>query len=217
MSAESLVLHLQKALANAEIGASKITQDIVLMEGMTGTKTRHFYNGLLNMEDARYLEIGTWKGSSVCAAMCGNSAHVTCIDNWTQFGGPKNEFLANFDKHKGSNTATFIEGDCWSIDLASLPKFNIYMFDGNHSVEDQFKALVHYIDRLDDTFIYVVDDWNVNEVRVGTMAAISELGLDVKWSHEIRLTYDNTHTPQPLAALSWWNGIYMAVLSKKKA
>ena len=29
------------------------------MDGMTGKKTRHFYNNLLNTEDARYLEIGT--------------------------------------------------------------------------------------------------------------------------------------------------------------
>lgn len=32
------------------------------MDGMSGIKTRHFYNNLLNYYDARYLEIGTWKG-----------------------------------------------------------------------------------------------------------------------------------------------------------
>ena len=84
------------AFKNAENEISKVTPELLNMEGMTGKKTRHFYNNLMNKEDSRYLEIGTWKGSSVCSAMCGNKAKVVCIDNWSEFGGPKNEFLQNF-------------------------------------------------------------------------------------------------------------------------
>ena len=86
--------HVEIAFENAEKGISKITEEIIEMEGMSGIKTRHFYNNLLNRADARYLEIGTWKGSSVCSAMCGNQAKVVCIDNWSQFGGPKGEFIS---------------------------------------------------------------------------------------------------------------------------
>lgn len=107
-------VHIENAFSNAERGVSKITLDIKDMDGMTGTKTRHFYNNLLDIEDARYLEIGTWKGSSVCSAMCGNKAKVVCIDNWSEFGGPKGVFLDNFKKHKGENDATFIESDCFT-------------------------------------------------------------------------------------------------------
>ena len=210
-----LVQHVKKAYLDAEQGISKVTPDILAMEGMTGIKTRHFYNNLLNMEDARYLEIGVWKGSSVCSAMYGNSATVTCMDNWTQFGGPKYEFLANFARYTGNNKAEFLDVDCFAIDVSTLPKFNVYMFDGDHTVEAQRKALTYYIDRMDDTFIYVVDDWNANSVREGTLAAIKELNLEVKWSHEIQLTFDGSHTPQPLARMTWWNGIFMAVLSKR--
>jgi hypothetical protein len=92
---------VETAFQNAENNISKITNDIINMEGMSGTKTRHFYNNLLNIEDARYLEIGTWKGSSVCSAMCKNKANVVCIDNWSEFGGHKAEFLVNFEKFKG--------------------------------------------------------------------------------------------------------------------
>jgi len=83
---------VNKAFENAEINVSKITNDIISIDGMSGTKTRHFYNNLLNFEDARYLEIGTWKGSSVCSAMYKNNAKVVCIDNWSEFNGPKNYF-----------------------------------------------------------------------------------------------------------------------------
>ena len=58
--------HILKSFENAEKNISKITNDIIMIDGMTGIKTRHFYNNLINYKDSRYLEIGTWKGSSVC-------------------------------------------------------------------------------------------------------------------------------------------------------
>jgi len=202
------------AFENAENKISKITEEIIKMEGMSGTKTRHFYNNLLNTEDARYLEIGSWKGSSVCSAMCGNKATVVCIDNWSEFGGPKEEFLANFNKYKVGNNATFIENDCFKIDTTTLPKFNIYMYDGNHSNESHFKALLHYYKCLDDLFIFIVDDWNWKDVRDGTKKSIEQLNLKVLYEKEIRLTWDESHTALPESAETWWNGIYVAILEK---
>ena len=124
--------HIDKAFDNAENHISKITSGIIHMDGMTGTKTRHFYNNLLDIPDARYLEIGTWKGSSVCSAMCNNKATVVCIDNWSEFGGPKYEFLKNFQEFKGENNARFIESDCYNVDVSDLPKFNMYMLSLIH-------------------------------------------------------------------------------------
>jgi hypothetical protein len=205
---------IETAFQNAENNISKITKDIINMDGMSGTKTRHFYNNLLNTEDARYLEIGTWKGSSVCSAMCGNKANVVCIDNWCEFGGPKHEFLNNFNKFKGENKASFIENDCYKVDVSQLPKFNIYMYDGNHTNESHYKALVHYYDCLDDIFIFIVDDWNWKDVRDGTTNAIQKLNLKVLYEKEVRLTRNNSHTPKRIAKKTWWNGIYIAILQK---
>jgi hypothetical protein len=205
---------IETAFINAENNISKNTNDIINMEGMSGTKTRHFYNNLLNTEDSRYLEIGTWKGSSVCSAMCGNKAKVVCIDNWSEFGGPKSEFLVNFEKFKGENQAIFIENDCYKVDVSKLPKFNIYMYDGNHTNESHYKALLHYYNCLDDVFIFIVDDWNWKNVRDGTLNSIEKLKLKILYEKEIRLTWDNSHTPQPQAKDTWWNGIYVAILKK---
>jgi len=205
---------IETSFQNAENNISKITNEIVHMDGMSGTKTRHFYNNLLSTEDARYLEIGTWKGSSVCSAMCNNKAKVICIDNWSEFGGPKSEFLVNFEKFKGENEATFIENDCYRVDVSTLPKFNIYMYDGNHTNESHYKALLHYYNCLDDVFIFIVDDWNWQDVRDGTKHSIQKLNLKVLYEKEIRLTWDNSHTPQPQARDTWWNGIYVAILQK---
>ena len=185
------------------------------MEGMSGHKTRHFYNQLLSMDDARYLEIGTWKGSSICSAMYGNRINAVCIDNWSEFGGPKSEFLRNFLRFKGENNALFIEHDCFTLDTTHLPAFNIYMYDGNHEHESHFRALTHYIDKLDDIFIYIVDDWNWAPVRQGTKEAIQRLQLEVLYEREIRLTQDDSCTEVNIARSSWWNGIYVAILKKQ--
>jgi hypothetical protein len=38
-----------------------------------------------------------------------NKAKIICIDNWSEFGGPKNEFLINFNKFKGDNDAILLK------------------------------------------------------------------------------------------------------------
>jgi Methyltransferase domain len=210
----TLKQQVENAFEKAEKGESKLVDRILRMEGMTGKKTRHFYNNLLDMEDARYLEIGTWKGSSVCSAMYRNKATVVCIDNWSEFGGPKNQFLINFNMNKGINNAQFIEKDCFKVDTSQLPRFNIYMYDGNHTSDSHYKALVHYYSCLDDIFIFIVDDWNWENVRTGTYKALNQLKLNILYEKEIRLTNDNSHTPEPLAKETWHNGMYVAILQK---
>jgi beta-1,4-mannosyl-glycoprotein beta-1,4-N-acetylglucosaminyltransferase len=209
--------NIVSAFEKAENNQSKLPIEILDMEGMSGIKTRHFYNNLLDMPDARYLEIGTWKGSSVCFAMYGNHAKTVCIDNWSEFGGPRDEFLSNFEKYKGDNDASFIEQDCFQVDTTKLPKFNIFMYDGNHTTESHYKALLHYYNCLDDIFIFIVDDWNWECVRQGTLEAIKALNLKVLYKKELRLTWNNEHTPQPQAKDTWWNGIYIAILEKTPA
>jgi hypothetical protein len=216
MDVTALQAHVEKAFDDAENGISKINQEIIDMEGMSGIKTRHFYNNLLNRPDARYLEIGTWKGSSVCAAMCGNNAHVVAIDNWSQFGGPKSEFIQNFKKFKGDNYAIFIEKDCYQVDVESLPNFNTYMYDGEHSKENHGRALTHFYNCLDNTFIFIVDDWNWLHVREGTLESFDKLNLKVLYNREIRTTFDNKDVIFGSdAQRAWHNGIFVAILQKQ--
>ena len=179
------------------------------MDGMSGKKTRHFYNNICSMKEARYLEIGTWKGSSICSAMCNNKITCLAIDNWSQFGGAKNKniFLENFNKFKGENNATFIEKNCWDIDVSTLGKFNIYMYDGNHSETSHFQALNHYLPCLDDEFIYLVDDWNHPPVRTGTISSIKENKIEILYQKEI-------FTPSNNSKNDWHNGICIFVLKK---
>ena len=216
----NLIQHIEKSLELSNNYQSKITEKLLTMDGMSGKKTRHFYNNICSMSDARYLEIGTWKGSSICSAMCNNKMSCTAIDNWSEFGGPKEEFLKNFDEFKGDNNAVFIEKDCWTIDVSTLNKFNIYMYDGNHSETSHFQALNHYLPCLDNEFIYIIDDWNWNAVRNGTLKSIKDNKCEILYHKEI-FTNNKTHPPggpgigdRSRKYGDWHNGISIFVLKK---
>lgn len=206
--------HIIDSIEKAEEYSSKINNEILELDGMSGKKTRHFYNNLVNFKDARYLEVGTWKGSSVCSAMFGNKSKIVCIDDWSEFGGPKEDFLNNFNKFKGDNDASFYEIDCFSINPLDLPKFNMYLFDGNHQEDSHFKAISHFLPCLDDIFIFIVDDWNWLDVRNGTRKSIEQNNLKVLYENEIKMTIDNSHTPREIAHDTWWNGIFICILKK---
>jgi hypothetical protein len=155
-----------------------------------------------------------------------NKANIVCIDSWHDFllneqhnrvsrTGPINEFLSNINKYKGENNIIFYNEDCFKIDISKLGKFNVYLYDGDHSYKSQYNALKYYIDSMDDIFVYIVDDWNDEPVRSGTFDAIRDLKLENVWNHTVRLTFDNRHTPPDIAHETWWNGCYMCILKKR--
>ena len=216
---------IQTCLDKTENNNTKLPEEIFQLEGMTGRKTKQFYNNILEMDGARYLEIGCYKGSSTCAAMYFNSAKIVCIDSWHDFilneqmnridkNTPINDFLTNTQKYKGENDFTFYNEDCFQIDTNKLGKFNIYLYDGGHTYQEQYDALKYYIDNMDDIFIYIVDDWNDKPVRDGTFDAIRDLKLNNVWNKEIRLTFNDTHTLPDIAHETWWNGCYICVLAR---
>lgn len=212
-----MIEHIQLCLDNAEKFQSNITPEIADMQGMSGLKTRHFYNNICSMKDARYLEIGVWKGSSLCSAMCGNSMKAVAIDNFSEFSGgpygnPRQDFLTNYEKYKGDNDTTFIDADCWTVDPSSLGmKFNVYMYDGNHTETSHYQALNHYMECLDDAFIYLVDDWNCSHIRDGTLDSIKQNKLEILFQKEI-FTPGNPGLGRHNNM--WHNGISIFVLKK---
>tara|TARA_B100000123_G_C25736728_1_gene431812 strand:+ start:2196 stop:2855 length:660 start_codon:yes stop_codon:yes gene_type:complete len=217
----TLIKHVEDCLSLADEYKSKVTPEILNMDGMSGIKTRHFYNNICSMKEASYLEIGTWKGSSICSAMCNNKMSCLAIDNWSEFGCPKKIFLENFNKFKGENNATFIEKNCWDIDVSKLKKFNIYMYDGNHTERSHFSALNHYLPCLYDEFIYLIDDWNWEDVRNGTNKSIKDNKCEILYQKEIFTNQNGSPAWGPGEGNrfgkdgDWHNGISIFVLKKK--
>lgn len=220
---DNKILHIVNSVKKAEGGLSKITGNdgILNYKGMTGIYTRHFYNNLCSDErifddDIRYLEIGTWNGSSSISTMYKNKVKGTFIDNWSEFGGDSANFTSNLEKYTGTKNYKFIENDCWTLDTKKIGKYNVYLYDGGHTEDDHYKSLVYYYDNLEDTFIFMVDDWDWKDVRDGTFRAIKDLGLDIKFKHEIILDDSELlNMPEHTGKNTWWNGIGIFILSKK--
>lgn len=206
--------HIEESFTHAQNNQSKLPLEILEMQGHSGVKTRHLYNNLCSLHGINYLEIGLFSGSTFFSSMFGNKLNCTGIDNWSLNPDVKTQFEQNLNKYKGTNNVKYVEKDCFEVDVSSLGKFDIYLYDGDHSSESHEKGLTHYIECMNESFIYIVDDWNWISVRNGTEAAINKLGLVVSTKKEIRTTLDNTHAFPKCQQSDWHNGICVYELTK---
>lgn len=218
-----LIFHVYKSIYRSVNFISNIDTDhpILSYRGMSGKQTRHLYNNLLSFETypINYLEIGTWYGSSSISALYKNDIRATFIDNWSQFGGNKDILIKALEEYKTKDTKyTLVEGDCWSIDVKDLPnKYDVYLYDGPHEESDHYNALVHYLDALSDTFIFIVDDWNWWNVRSGTIRAFNDTNVEICFVHEFFMSQEDLiDFPNHKGINTWWNGVGIFVLKKKK-
>jgi hypothetical protein len=218
----SLVALVREAFRMSLVDRSGVDPGVLAIDGMSGRRYRHFINNLIGMiPDAHYLEIGTWSGSTLCAAINGNAVKATAIDNWSQFhawaeiGGPKTMLKENLKRFRtGQAYVSLIESDFRAVDYGALGPFNVYLFDGPHDRIDQYDGLRLPQPCLEQDFVYIVDDWNWASVRNGTRAAIESVGVTVLYSLEIRSSLDDSHPTPSRQDSDWHNGYCIAVLRK---
>ena len=240
-SAEALADHVAFAVRAARRGLSALATpryrgalDIV---GMSDAYGRHFLNNLLRAAGSRYLEVGTFKGSTLVAALAANEFLVDralAIDSYAfdsdavfvgriaQSGDSvRAEALANVDTFLDPRAADRRElrvANCFAVDAESIGRFNVYLYDGEHEYNDQLRAFTHFDAALEDLFVALVDDWNYPPVRHGTRDAFERLGYDVVYGEVLGGGYANGASIDEASVLRspnpWWNGLYVAVVRK---
>lgn len=200
-------------------GHGRLTPEIRAIEGMSGQSYRTFINEYVGKTpQARYLEVGSWAGSTATAALFGNRVDSVCIDNWSLFGGPREAFLANIKLALSEQVAfRFIESDFRAVDFASLGKFNVYLFDGPHEEVDQYDGVKLAQPALEARYLLVVDDWNWRAVRNGTFQALVDLGCRIEAAMEVRTTRNDTHPDVAWEKSEWHNGYFLGVVAKAEA
>lgn len=209
--------HLEQAYAIANSDTRVLPEWISRMPGMSGAKFRSLLNHLIaSHSHARYLEIGSWKGSTACSAIYGNRAKIVCVENWSNFGGPRHEFFANIGKCISDRISfSCIEKDYREVDFSDYGPFNIYFYDGPHDEQNQYHNLMTIQAALDRQYYLVVDDWNWPSVRSGTKRALSQLDTRLIAFLEIRTSGDNDHARGPSGQDSdWHNGYFIAACKK---
>tara|TARA_B110000438_G_C15772380_1_gene632502 strand:+ start:148 stop:903 length:756 start_codon:yes stop_codon:yes gene_type:complete len=221
--------NLEKSLLLALAINTKIPDEIRFMSGMSGRKYRYLINNLVSfIKDPKYLEIGVWAGSTVCSALYGNKIKALCIDNWLKFDtedyvkktyntkDQKKEFEINTNKIIDEKIDfKFIESDFRKVDYNKIGKFNIYCYDALHAQQDQYDGVAIAQPALEKNFILIIDDWNWEEVRLGTMNAINDLKIRIISKIEIRTTQNNSMPKLLVGQYSdWHNGYFIAVCEK---
>jgi hypothetical protein len=212
--------HLHKSVANAILGKGKLPDSILELEGMSSRGIRLLLNNLCD-EPTNYLEIGSWKGSTFISALYQNmNVRGVSIDFHEEY--KDHSFLEttpailkeNCEKYLvAGEVYTLITKDCFKIKLEGKNQFTTYLYDGGHSYEDQYKALTHYYDNLQDIFYYICDDYNTCDVEKGTQDAIRDLNIQVISEFKLfgnqAIHHSRVH--------GFWNGYYVALCVKKNA
>lgn len=215
-SLEFLINHVAKSIEAADKNQSKLTPEILGLEGMSGAKTRHLYNNICQLEGANYLEVGTWKGSSFISAIYKNPIKSIAIDNWSEFNGPKDEFLNNIAMYCQESDHSFIERDSFEINQSDITSrydsVDIYLYDGCHKYESHKSAITHFSQFLSKYSIIMIDDWRNDDlwerVQRGTYDGIKESGLIVHQKFE-RITKQESTGPN-----EYWNGFGIFICEK---
>jgi hypothetical protein len=205
-----MVRRVERAIEQAAAGRSRLGPEALGLEGLSSPAVRHLLNNLCAASNVNYLEVGTYKGSTLVAASFGNPGRFTAVDDFSEFGhmAAREGFEAVRAHFSESCHFTFHEADCWTTALRRrLPRgINLYFYDGGHRFEDQYRAFTHFDPVFADVFIAVVDDWNTATVREATRKAFADLGY--RTLHERQL-----FTKRWIRDL-WWNGLLVAVVRK---
>lgn len=195
---------VELALEEIKNNILTLPPEVLAIQGMSGKLGRNFLNKICRYDDTRYLEIGSWYGSTVVAAAYQNPGTFKAIDNFSQFSGTEEILLQNI---QNSNCKVeVINCDCWSFQ-PPMWGINTYFFDGPHGKEDHKKALSYYYPSLAEEFIFIVDDFNGQEARDGTYEVLQELNPQILFQTTVGETSYSDHN-------GWWNGFYIGVLHK---
>lgn len=189
---------------------SRLPPAVLALNGMSSPKVRHLLNNLCRRPGTRYLEVGVWAGSTLISALSGNAETVVAadaIDNFSQFGGPREVFEANCREHLEAGRFKLHVDGFREVTPELQPPVNVYFYDGDHSAVDQRDGLLHFWPCLADEFVFVVDDWNWETAKSGTYEGIAKSGGCVVRYWELPAAFNGDRE-------QWWNGLFVAVIRK---
>jgi precorrin-6B methylase 2 len=158
-----------------------------------------------------YVEVGTYGGASLIAAMRGNSGDFVAIENFAMQGrdGYENtpETLAENLHRFDAKGATIVEGDAFELlESGALGdrRVGVYYYDGPHKTDLSLRGLRLVEPYLAPRALIVLDDWDWESVQAAVSQYVAE-------EPNVRLLVEihGADHGQP----QWWEG--MAVLARR--
>ena len=218
----NLIDTVKTALTKSKNNESKISEKTKNLPGLTSEKVKHFINNLCELPDCKYLEAGVFQGSIFAAAVERNDLVATAIDNFSESSIVPMDSNVNINSEKGNNKEIFlrnikdlvlnkqvniIDSNVFEADLNKISlKNNVIFMDIEHTYESHYNFLNKFYEKIDNTFVYVVDDWNWLQVRDATFKSIEDLKLKTLFKEEIFTKGEDKN--------DYWNGLGIFVLNK---
>lgn len=222
-----LIPVIETCLEQAIAGNSGLPQRCLDINGMSGHVYRRFVNNYIRtaLENPRYLEVGTWQGSTLCAAIGGiENIEAIAVDNFTLGGASLSQCKINVDIAKTESAKVeILDMDFRDFDFTNKGKFDVYFYDGNHAEQFQCDAITRCPPIIDDVALIIIDDWNdwpthftgefdgqtyYSHIKVGTYRGFKESGLKILYKIEVE-TGEN-----PFGVSDWHNGYGIFLVSK---
>jgi len=196
-----------------------VMNDIV---GLTSEKVKFLLNKIGSMPDARYLEIGSFQGATLCSTLQDNSMSAIAVDDWSSekieplrdVDGweseeelPKDVFIKNVERYAKNSNVTVMNGRMEELNVEEFPfKPNIIFYDGPHSYTDQYHIFEKLDAMIDDVFIWITDDYNWRQVEDAVSRAYTDMKYEVIYDKKI---FTKGEDPE-----DFWNGLRVSVLRK---
>lgn len=212
--------HISESILRALRGESYLDPEILKIHGFATPTMRHLFSNLCHIESASYLEVGVFCGATFFAAYNNNPITAQGVENFAQPFEETNvreQLESNFDRwwKSGGGLCQIEFKDVfkieWHPEILDI-RYNIYFYDGEHSYESQAKALPALFDMMADTFLYIVDDTNWDDVIRGTDAGFETLGSRVVVEKTWNLSGLKSRSDDEI----WHNGMAIFLCSKIK-
>ncbi len=151
-------------------------------------------------KDHAFVNVGVWHGFTLLSAMTDNGdKKCVGIDNFSQFGGPREIFLERFNRRKGPDHQFYdMDYRDYFAGIHQGP-IGFYIYDGDHDYEHQLQGLSIAEPFFGSGCIILVDDTNWEDPKRATLDFVA------KSSYQYRTLLDiNTeHNCHPTV----WNGV----------
>jgi predicted O-methyltransferase YrrM len=147
-----------------------------------------------------YVEVGSFKGLSLIAAMLGNAGDFVGIDNFSLGGGSRKQLEANLRRH-GLGGHTILEGDAFRLLAGGAlgdRRVGVYYYDAAHDYGSQVRGLRLIEPYLADHALLIVDDTDWEQVA----RALRDY-LASQPRAELLVKLDGKDLGQPW----WWEGV----------
>ena len=152
-------------------------------------------------EGESYVEVGTYHGTSLIAAMLDNDAEFVAIDNWSLGDGSREQLDRNLARFGFAGRAEIIEGDAFeTVRSGRLTgrKIGVYYYDSGHEYEQQLDGMRLIEPHLVDDALVIVDDTDWERVE---QAVEDYLAEQPRATQLLRLDGEERGTPH------WWEGM----------